>query len=79
MFIFEMKRDRVWAGNGARERGRQNLKQAPGSELSAEPDMGLELTNHEIMTWAEVGHLIDWATQAPQGKDIFISISKKSR
>ena len=26
---------------------------------------GLELTNSEIMTWAEVGHLTDWATQAP--------------
>ena len=30
-----------------------NLKQAPGSELSAEPDAGLELTNCEIMTRAE--------------------------
>ena len=33
-----------------RERETQNLKQAPGSELSAEPDAGLELRNHEIMT-----------------------------
>ena len=28
--------------------------------------MGLELTNHEIMTWAEVRHLTALATQAPQ-------------
>ena len=35
--------------------------------VSTEPGAGLELTNCEIMTWAEVGHLIDWATQAPQG------------
>ena len=39
MFIFE-----------GRERWRQNLKQASGSELSAEPDAGLKLISHEIMT-----------------------------
>ena len=33
--------------------------------VSTEPDVGLELTNREIMTWAEVGRLTDWATQAP--------------
>ena len=51
-----------------RERERQNLKQAPGSELavSTEPDEGLEPTNHEIVTWAEVRRLTAWATQAPQ-------------
>ena len=34
---------------------------------STEPDVGLQLTNHEIMIWAEVkvGCLTDWATQAP--------------
>ena len=34
--------------------------------VSTEPDAGLELTDCEIMTWAEVRHLTDWATQAPQ-------------
>ena len=38
------------AGEGQRERETQNPKQAPGSELSAEADAGLELTDHEIMT-----------------------------
>ena len=33
-----------------RERETQNLKQAPGSELDTEPNMGLKPTNHEIMT-----------------------------
>ena len=33
--------------------------------VSTEPDAGLELTEREIMTWAEVGRLTDWATQAP--------------
>ena len=33
------------------ERETQNLKQAPGSELSApEPDTGLEPTDREVMT-----------------------------
>ena len=37
-------------GERQRERETQNLKQVPGSELSAESDAGLELTNREIMT-----------------------------
>ena len=43
-----------------------------GSALTAasEPSVGLELTNREIMTWAEVRHSTDWATQAP--KNTFI-------
>ena len=39
-----------------------------GSRLWAigpEPDTGLKLTDHEIVTWAEVRRLTDWATQAP--------------
>ena len=35
MFIFERDRGRAQAGRG-RERGRQNSKQAPGSELAAQ-------------------------------------------
>ena len=33
--------------------------------VSTQPDAGLEFTNHEIVTWAEVRRLTDWATQAP--------------
>ena len=33
--------------------------------VSTMPDVGLEPTNCEIMTRAEVGCLTDWATQAP--------------
>ena len=33
--------------------------------VSTEPDGGLEPTNREIMTWAEVSRPTDWATQAP--------------
>lgn len=38
------------------------------SPLSAEPDMGLDLTTHEIITWAEMkrqARSTDWATQVP--------------
>ena len=45
-------------GGGQRERETQNLKQAPGSEtVGTEPNVGLELTNCETMTRAEVGCL----------------------
>ena len=38
-------------GGAERERETQNLKQAAGSELSAQsPVMGLKLTDHKIMT-----------------------------
>ena len=47
------------AGKGKREREIQNPKQAPGSELSADPNVGLELTSREIMTYAEVKCSID--------------------
>ena len=33
--------------------------------VNTEPDAGLELTDREIMTWAEVGRSTDWATQVP--------------
>ena len=36
-----------------------------------EPDPGLELMNHEIMTWAEVRRLTDWATWRPQNFLLF--------
>ena len=37
--------------------------------VSTEPDAGLKLMDCEFMTWAEVGRLTDWATQAPQDKE----------
>ena len=43
--------------------------------VSTEPDAGLELTNREIMTWAEVRHPTDWATQAPQERDFLVRAS----
>ena len=54
-------------GGGAEREG--DTESEAGSRLwavSTEPDAGLELTDHEIVTWAEVRRLTDWATQAPQ-------------
>ena len=46
----------------------EDTESETGSRLwavSTEPDTGLELTDREIVTWAEVGRLTDQATQAP--------------
>ena len=54
--------------NGGGAEREEDTESEAGSRLwaiSTEPDAGLELTDHEIVTWAEVGRLIDWATQAP--------------
>ena len=53
-------------GGGSEREG--DTESEAGSRLwavSTEPDVGLELTDCEIMTWAEVGHSTDWATQMP--------------
>ena len=53
VFLFLGQRETEHERGRVRERQRetQNLKQAPGSELSAtEPDAGLELTDLEIVT-----------------------------
>ena len=80
MFIFERKTAQT--GEGQREGETQNPKQAPGSKLSAqEPDAGLEPTNCEIMTWAEVGRSTDWATQAPPKffKNVYLFLRERER
>ena len=54
------------SGGGAEREG--DTESEAGARLRAcntEPDEGLEPTNREIMTWAEVGHLTDRATQVP--------------
>ena len=62
-------------GGGPEREG--DTESEAGSRLwavSTEPNVGLKLTNREIMTWAEVGRLNDWATQAP----LFFKIFKQS-
>ena len=65
IYLFLKERDRVWVGQGQRE---METESEAGSRLwavSTEPDPGLELTDCEIMTWAEVEHSTNWATQVP--------------
>ena len=74
MFIYfwDNVRDRVQAVEGQTE---ADTESEVGSRLwavSTEPEVGLELMNREIMTWAEDGRLTDWATQVPQVYDILI-------
>ena len=61
--VYFWKRECEW------ERGREgDTESEAGSRLQAvstEPDTGFEPINCEIMTWAEVGHLANWASQAP--------------
>ena len=71
MFIYFLReregRERMLMSRGRAEREADTESEA-GSRLwavSTEPDSGLELTNHEIMIWAEVGCLNNWATQVP--------------
>ena len=75
MFIF-WERERQSASRGGAET-EGDTESETGSRLwavSTEPDMALELMNCEIMTWAEVGCLTNWATQEPL-KYIFYSFT----
>ena len=68
MFIYFWDRERQSMSGEGTER-EEDTESETGSRLwavSTEPDAGLEITDREIMTWAEVGRLADQATQAPQ-------------
>ena len=67
MFIYFWDRERQSMNGGGSERGRHRIwngLQALSGQHRAR--RGLELTDREIMTWAEVGRLTNWATQAPR-------------
>ena len=65
MFIYFWERDRVRAGEEQREGDTESEADSSLRAVSTETDVGLELTNREIMTWAKVRHLADRATQEP--------------
>ena len=59
------------SGRGAEREG--DTESEAGSrirDVSTELDTELKLMNHEIMTWAKVGLLTNWATQAPLKHEI---------
>ena len=68
MFIYYFEREKEHEQRRGREREGDTDYEAGSSlwAVSIEPNTGLELMDHKIMTWAEVGCLTDWATQAPQ-------------
>ena len=66
-------------GGGAEREGVTESK--AGSRfwaVSTQPHVGLELTNLEIMTWAKVSRLTNWATQMLQASDFFFKLRRKS-
>ena len=66
-------------GEGQRE---GDTESETGSRLwavSTEPDVGLELMDREIMTWAEVGRLTDWATQVPPTITNILNVPEKKQ
>ena len=71
----ETETEHEW-GKG-RERGRHRI-QSRLQVLSCQhrDQWGLQPTNHEIRTWAEVGHLTNWATQVPWDEEKFLNNSE---
>ena len=65
MFIYFWQRDRAWAGEGQRERETESEAGSRLQAVTTEPNSGLEVTDLEIMIWAEVRRSTDWATQVP--------------
>ena len=65
MFISETERESMNGGGAEKEGDTEPEASSRLWAVSTEPDTGLKITNHEIMTWAEVGLSTNWATQAP--------------
>ena len=65
MFIYFWERERERASIGGAERKGDTESEADSRlwAVNIEPDMGLELVNCEIMTWAEAGCWTNWTTQ----------------
>ena len=63
MFIFD--RERASWGGAEREGDTESEAGFRHWAVITEPDVELKPMDHEIMTWAKVGHLTDWATQMP--------------
>ena len=70
--VYFWQRERQSTSRGGAER-EGDTESETGSRLrgvSTERKAGLEPTNCEIMTWANVGRLTDWATQPPRKLEI---------
>ena len=65
MFIFDRERQSMSGGGAEREGDTESQAGSRIWAVSTEPYTGVELTDHEIMTWAEAGRSTNWATQTP--------------
>ena len=59
MFIFERERENMSRGGAERQGDTESEAGSRLRAVSTEPDAGLKLGNHKIMTRAEVGRLTD--------------------
>ena len=59
LFLKERERERVGEGGAEREGDTESKAGSRLRAVSTEPDVGLELTNREIVTRAEVGRSTD--------------------
>ena len=64
MFIHFLERESSSSRGAEREKDTETEAVSRFWALSTEPNGGLELPNCEIMTWAKVRRLTNWATQA---------------
>ena len=75
IYFFETERDRAWTGEGQRERDTESETGSRLWAVSTEPYTGLKFTSCEIMSWADVRCLTDWATQVPPSR-IFLVLAE---
>ena len=64
-FLRERWRQSMFGGGAKREEETESNAASRLWAVCTEPNTGHEPTNCEIMTWAEVWRLTDWATQMP--------------
>ena len=64
LFFRETERQSMSRGGAETEGDTESKAGSRRWAVSTESDEGLKPTNREIMTWAEIGHLTDWANQA---------------
>ena len=65
MLIYFWERERESMHEQGRGREREKEVQSGFRTDSRMPDAGLESMNYEIVPWAKVRHLTNWATQVP--------------
>lgn len=63
VYLFFKERERMHTQEEQREREMENWSRT--CVLTTEPNKGLQLTIHEIMTSVKFGRLANWATQVP--------------